>query len=345
MAEAWWSLANLKTWRFAPADIRAMEASLPVASPPAQAHLLFALGKAREDAGAFEQAFANYARANALRRAAAPFDIAAHEAFVDAAMAACDSGLLQGGQAIQPAAAPIFVLGLPRTGTTLVEQILASHSDVEGAGELPDVQAIASTFAGGGNYPGCLARLSSGDRAVLGANYLGRTELRRPLALPRFVDKFPGNWLHVPLIALMLPGARIVEVRRDPLDTCVSLFTQNFAAGQAWCYDLETLGRYWRSYDRLMALLAARLQGRIHRIHYEKLVENTEPEIRRLLTFCDLGYQPQCLQFHQSLRPVRTPSSEQVRQPITNASIGRWRRFEPWLGPLLQALDPAPARQ
>ena len=246
------------------------------------------------------------------------------------------------------AADPIFVLGMPRSGSTLIEQILASHSAVEGASELPDITAMArhlSSLAAAETghkeaYPGSLADMPPAAFAELGAAYLERTRVRRSAGRPFFVDKFPGNFMHVGLIHLMLPKARIVDVRRNPLACCVSLFKQCFAQGQAYSYDLADLGGYFIQYEKLMAHFATVLPGRVLRVSYEAMVEDPEHQVRRLLDYCGLEFEAGCLNFFETDRAIRTPSSEQVRRPIFRDGLDQWRNFQPWLEPLVDALGP-----
>ncbi len=339
--EAWWSLANLKTWRFEPGDLDAMTGLLARddLGPDDRAHLGFALGKGLEDAGRHGEAFEHYRQANARRRAVTPYDADAHHAFVQRTMAVFTPAFLASQAEVGCAAPdPIFVVGLPRSGSTLVEQILASHSAVEGASELADLTGIARGLAASSPYPESLAALAPEDFAALGEAYLARTRVHRKLGRAHFVDKFPGNFLHAGLIHLILPRARIIDVRRHPLGGCLSIFKQHFAQGQAYSYDLTDLGRYHADYVALMAHFDAVLPGRIHRVSYEALVEDTEAEVRRLLAYCGLPFESQCLRFHETRRAVRTASSEQVRQPIFRDGLDQWRRFEPWLGPLKAAL-------
>lgn len=340
--EAYWSLANLKTWRFADDDIVAMQALLdrPDLGPDDRAYLHFALGKALEDAADYGPAFAQYQQANAARRTASPHDAAAHSAFVQRSITTYSTAFFaERAGAGNGASDPIFVLGMPRSGSTLVEQILASHSQVEGLSELPDITALAQSVAGGrGDYPQDLARLPRAAFADLGAAYLDRTQPRRATDRPHFVDKFPGNFLHVGLIHLILPNARIIDVRRHPLACCVSLFKQGFAAGQGYSCDLGDLGRYYADYVRLMAQVDAVLPGRVYRLSYEALVDAPEREVRGLLDHVGLAFEPACLAFFDNDRAVRTPSSEQVRRPIFRDGLYQWRHFDPWLGPLKSAL-------
>jgi hypothetical protein len=236
---------------------------------------------------------------------------------------------------------PIFVLGLPRAGSTLIEQILASHSAVEGTMELPDIDLIARRLVrrnGGEGYPEMLAELSPADRDALGQEYLDRTRVQRRLGRPMFVDKMPNNWAHVGLIHLILPKARIIDARRHPLGCCFSAWKQHFARGQAFSYDLADIGRYYADYIALMAHFDAVLPGRVHRVIYEEMVADPEGETRRLLAYCGLPFEEGCLRFYENDRAVRTASSEQVRKPIYAQGVDQWRAYEAWLEPLKAAL-------
>jgi tetratricopeptide (TPR) repeat protein len=339
LGEAWWSLANLKTVRFGDDDISSMEATLarPDLSEEARFHLEFALGKAREDRNEAGAAFAHYAAGNALRRKSLPYNSGETTAFVDEVIAVATPHLFASQQGAGFLAAdPIFIVGMPRAGSTLVEQILSSHSLVEGTSELHDIPALARELD---RYPGCLAELDSSRLRDLGEEYLRRTRIHRRTDRPLFVDKLPNNWVHVTFIRLILPNARIIDARRNPLGCCFSNFKQHFARGQGFTYDLEAVGRYYRDYVRLMAH-ADRLQpGKVHRIIYEQMVEDTETQVRALLDFCGLAYEPGCLAFHRTERPVRTASSEQVRQPIYRQGTEAWKSFEPWIGNLRLVLS------
>jgi len=336
--DAWWAWADLKTARFSSEDIAAMEKALADAALGERDRMLiaFALGKAHEDAGEGEAAFAHYRTGNAMRRAMLRYDPEETSALVDRGVALLAPDIervsVQGGDA------PIFVVGMHRAGSTLVEQILASHSAIEGIAELPQVRRFADELARQGAYPDLLAGFDAERSAALGADYLARTAAHRRTYRPHFIDKMPGNWKHLPLILRMLPEARIVDVRRHPLDCCWSNFRQFYAQGQAHSCDLVELGRFYRDYVRMTAAIDAALPGRVHRIHYEALVDDTESEVRRLLDALGLAFEPQCLRFYETKRSVRTPSAEQVRRPINAQGIGKADTFAPWLGPLREAL-------
>lgn len=339
--EAWWSIADLKTARFDGDDRSAMErlaenTALPVLS---RSQAGFALGRALEDAGDHEAAFDRYIVANALRRSIEPYDATAHQRFVREMIEVTDQAFFAARAGFgHPDAGPIFVVGMPRSGSTLIEQILASHSQVEGLSELPDITNLAR---GIDDYPAGLAGLSRDTLRDLGARYLDRTRSRRRTSARHAIDKFPGNAFHAALIHLILPNARIIDVRRDPRDCCVSLFSQSFAAGQAYSYDLRDLGHHYARYEALMSHVDRALPGRILRVSYESLVDDLEGETRRMLDHCGLDFEPATLRFFERQGAVRTASSEQVRQPIYRGSIGRWQRFEPWLRPLYEGLASA----
>jgi len=347
LGEAYWSLADLKVFRFSPADHAAMEAALaaPDASDDDLAHLHFALGKALEDEGVYGAAFDHYAKANSLRRAATPYDWQANRAFVRRVLETHTPAFFATRLGVgDPSPDPIFILGLPRSGSTLVEQILASHSAVEGLSELPDLMAIASQLIDGADaaardgYPAMLADLPPKAFADLGADYLRRARGSRRTGRPLFVDKAPNNVLQLGLICLILPRAKIIDARRDPMACGFSIFKQNFARGAAYGCDLADIGRYYRDYLTLMAHFDAVLPGRVHRVIHEDLVRDPEGQVSRLLTYCGLEFEPACLRFHETVRPVRTASSEQVRRPLSTDGLEQWRKFEPWLEPLQAAL-------
>ncbi|MEQ1510193.1 MAG: sulfotransferase [Sphingopyxis sp.] len=338
LGEVWWSLANLKTVRFDDADIAAMQAAVaaPALSDEDRFHLDFALGKAFEDRKQAREAFAHYAAGNALRRTKQRYDANETQAFVDKSIAMFDAAFMAERAGAGCAAPdPIFILGMPRAGSTLIEQILSSHPLVEGTSELPDIPALARRI---NDYPASLATLSHDELRDLGEEYMERTRIQRQSDRPFFIDKLPNNWAHVPFIHLILPNATIIDARRHPLGCCFSNFKQHFARGQAFSYALDDMGRYYRDYVRLMAHVDAVLPGRVTRVYYEAMVDDTEAQVRALLAACGLAFDPACLAFHETQRAVRTASSEQVRQPIFRDGMEAWKVFEPFLGPLQKAL-------
>jgi len=344
LGEVWWSLANLKTVRFSDEDVAAMRTALEREglSEDDRLHLHFALGKALEDRCEDAAAFGQYEQGNAIRSGQLRHDPDRISEQVDKAIAFFTPELLadRAGEG-SGARDPIFVLGMPRAGSTLVEQILASHPEAEGTMELPDLIMIARRLAERGDYPALLADLPPGELRALGEEYLDRTRVHRSSPRPLFIDKMPNNWLHVGLIRLILPNAKIVDARRHPLACCFSNFKQHFARGQAFSYDLEHLGRYYSDYVRLMAHFDRVAPGAVHRVIHERLVADPEAEIRRMLAFLGLPFDEACLRFHETRRPVATASAQQVRRPITAEGLEQWRRFDRWLGPLRQALGPA----
>jgi tetratricopeptide (TPR) repeat protein len=341
LGEAWWSLANLKRVAFGGDDRAAMRAALDgELSAEDRFHLHFALGKAEEDAGNYAAAFQHYDQGNALRAAQvhyAPAEIE-HHAARSRALFTPEFFASRAG-AGSPAPDPVFILGMPRAGSTLLEQILSSHSAIEGTMELPDIPQIATRLGGrklrseASDYPDVLADLTPEECTALGEEYMSRTRL--------FIDKMPNNFLHVGLIRLILPNAKIIDARRHPLACCFSNFKQHFARGQAFSYSLETMGAYYRSYTEQMAQFDAAQPGAVLRVHYEAVVADLEGETRRMLGFLGLPFEQACLDYHRSDRAVRTASSEQVREPIYTSGLDQWRHFEPWLEPLKQALGPA----
>ena len=347
--EAWWSLANLKTVRFDDADMAAMAAALDVsgASREDRFHLHFALGKAFEDRGQAEASFQHYAEGNRLRRQLIDYDPAVMHGHVERSIALFTPDFFAAREGLgTPSPDPIFILGMPRAGSTLVEQILASHPAIEGTAELPDIPAIARRLDGRRKksdesfYPECLAELAAEELHALGEEYLARASVQRFTDRPRFIDKLPNNWAHVGLIRLILPNARIIDARRHPLACGFSNFKQHYARGQKFSYDLAEFGEYYRDYVRLMRHFDAVLPGQVHRVIHEELVDDPEREVRRLLEFLGLPFDPACLAFHENPRAVRTASSEQVRRPLSRDGLEHWKLFEPWLGPLRDALGP-----
>ena len=342
LGHAYWSLANLKVGGLTEADEAAMRAALSNAGLEAddRLHLHYALGKALEDRADPAGAFEHYAKGAALRRADAPYDADELTDHVRRAKALYSAEFFSArAGAGSSSAAPIFIVGLPRSGSTLIEQILASHSQVEGTMELPNIGLIARGFAP--NYPEAVARLSENELTALGDGYIEATRIHQKLGRAHFIDKMPNNFLHIGLIQLILPHARIIDARRHPLGSGFSAFKQHFAQGQAFSYDLADIGRYYRDYVELMAHFDAVMPGRVYRAIYEDLIEDTEREVRRLLDYCGLPFEASCLAFHENTRAVRTVSSEQVRRPIFRQGLDQWRAYEPWLEPLKAALGPA----
>jgi tetratricopeptide (TPR) repeat protein len=337
LGDAWWSLANLKTVKFGDADLAAMRAALdlPDLGEEDRFHLDFALGKALHDGGRTDEAFAHYERANSLRLKSQPYRPEEITELVDRCIAEFSPQAFADRQPGSEAPDPIFIVGLPRAGSTLIEQILASHSLVEGTSELPDLPLLSRKL---GPYPKAILEASVDDRRALGEEYLRRASVQRRTERPFFIDKLPNNWLYVPLIQLILPNAKIVDARRHPLGCCLSNFRQHFARGQAFAYNLDHLGQYYADYARLMRHVDAVLPGRVHRVIYERMVDNTEAEVRRLLEYCGLDFEPGVLEFYKTQRAVRTASSEQVRQPIYRGATEEWRAYERHLGRLKIAL-------
>ena len=343
LGEAYCSLANLKTFRFAPAEIGSMQAQLRLSTLTRESRVAFhfALGKAFGDEGDYVQSFQQYSAGNAMWRAGLNYDPAIASEMVAQSRALFTQPFFaeRAGAGFE-SAAPIFIVGMPRAGSTLIEQILASHSAVEGVGELPDIMAMAVRLddAGGARYPAALAGLSSADLHELGAEYLECAKAQTKLGRPHFIDKMPNNFAHIGFIHLILPNAKIIDARRGAMACCFSNFTHHFARGQHYTYDLGELGRFYADYAALMAHYDTVLPGRVHRVSYESLVENPEAEIGGLLEYVGLVFEPDCLRFFESSRPVRTASSEQVRQPLFRESLEHWRHYEPWLSPLKQSL-------
>ena len=347
LGEAYWSLANLKTFRFSPAQTQTMREQLAgtALSADDRFHFEFSLGKALEDAGEYAESFEHYREGNHLRRQMIRYDADENHAHVERSKRLFTPEFFAERAGFgNPSPDPIFVVGLPRSGSTLIEQILASHSSVEGTMELPDVAMLArvvgarTTRSAGSAYPRSLEKFSAEELHALGSKYLAQTRIQRKTSAPIFIDKMPNNFTHVGFIHLMLPNAKIVDARRHPLGCCFSGFKQHFARGQSFTYDLGEIGRYYRDYVELMAHFDAVLPGRVHRVLYENMVEDTEGEVRRLLDYCGLPFEESVLRFHENQRAVRTASSEQVRQPIFKEGVDHWRHFEPWLAPLEKAL-------
>jgi tetratricopeptide (TPR) repeat protein len=349
LGDAYLGLANLKVARFTEGEVAAMsrEAGRPGLAAETRGQLHFALGKALEDSGDYSASFEHYAAGARLRHAEAGYDPDVLSAQVERSKSIFTPRFFADRAEFgAPAADPIFIVGLPRSGSTLIEQILASHSAVEGTMELPDLGFIAKEIGwsdpgeGAASYPASLERMDAARAAALGQAYLDATRVHRKLGRPFFIDKMPNNFQHLGLIQLILPRARIIDARRHPLGTCFSAFKQHFAQGQSFTYDLADLGRYYRDYVELMRHFDHVLPGRTHRVIYEDMVEDTEGEVRRLLDYCELPFEDGCLAFYENDRAVRTVSSEQVRRPIFRDGLEQWRNYEPWLGPLKDALGP-----
>ena len=347
--EAFWSLANLKTYRFTDAQLTSIEQLLGDKQCPYRDyyHLLFALGKAREDRGEYEAAMAAYVKGNQVRGKSVPWQAETFHHDTRELMAFFDEALIErqrGSGCESPD--PIFVVGLPRAGSTLIEQILASHSQVEGTAELADIIALARKISGKrrrddpSKYPSALADMDAQTLRELGESYISSTAVQRMTDAPFFIDKMPNNFSHIGLIHLILPNAKIIDARRHPMDCCFSGYKQLFASGQGFSYGMDRIGNYYRDYVDLMDHWDRVLPGRVLRVQYEKMVDDTEAQVRRLLDYCGLPFEEQCLAFHETQRTVRTASSEQVRQPIYRSGMGQWEPFSRWLDPLRQALGP-----
>jgi tetratricopeptide (TPR) repeat protein len=346
LGEAYWSLANMKTFRFSEHEIETMRAQLATdVSAEDRFHFHFALGKALEDAEQYRESFQHYEQGNSQRRALASYDADANSESVRRSKSLFSVEFFAERANVGASAPdPIFIVGLPRSGSTLLEQILSSHPLVEGTMELPELVGLARELGGrrGRNqptkYPEILATLDPDALRALGERYVRETRIYRKTSAPFFIDKLPNNFAHTGLIHLILPRARIIDARRHPLGCCFSGYKQHFARGQHFTYSLDDIGRYYRDYVELMAHFDAVLPGRVHRVIYEEMVADTEAEVGRLLDYCGLPFDERCLRFYENERAVRTASSEQVRRPIYRDAVDHWQHYEPWLGPLKSAL-------
>ena len=347
--DAYWSLANLKTYRFADEEISQMQRLADRAETALvdRFHLYFALGKAFEDRQDFEQSFACYQRGNRLKKGASRYDPDAAEAAMKRQADTCTAALFESKSGLGgDYPDPIFIVGLPRAGSTLLEQILASHSQVDGTMELPNIIALAHRLNGRrmmseeAQYPRILSELSAAQLQGFAQDFINDTQVHRKGA-PYFIDKMPNNFQHIGLIQLILPNARIIDARRNPMACCFSGFKQLFADGQEFTYGLEEIARYYNAYLKLMAHWDQVLPGKVLRVHYEQVVADLDGQVRRMLDYLQLPFEQACLDYHQTERSIRTPSSEQVRQPIYQSGLEQWRNFEPYLGVLEDQLSSA----
>jgi len=349
--DAYWSLANLKTYRFADDELARMRGQEAAAATSLvdRYHLCFALGKALEDRGEYAESFRYYERGNAFKKSESRYkaDLIERNTRLQKQVCTAEFFAARRGCGCEPPD-PIFIVGLPRAGSTLIEQILASHSQVEGTMELAEIPRLVHHLQGREHdeakphYPGVLPELRADQLRAFGEKYLEDTRMFRT-GKPFFIDKMPNNFRHLGLIHLILPNAKIIDARREPMACCFSNFKQLFAAGQEFTYSFEDIARYYRTYVELMAHWDAVLPGKVLRVQHEDVVEHLEDNVRRVLEFCGLEFEPACLEFYKTERSVRTASSEQVRQPIYKEGIDQWRNFEPWLAPLKDALgDLAP---
>ncbi|MEP7349204.1 MAG: sulfotransferase [Sphingorhabdus sp.] len=344
--EAYWSLANLKTIRFSDDELALMQAQLARLDIAVEDrfHLDFALGKALEDRKIWGRSFAHYDAGNRLRRSELDYDASENSAMIARRGAQMTPESFAAGAGGCDAADPIFILGMPRAGSTLIEQILASHSLIEGTQELPDIGMISQRIAAQGgdieqaDFCKGLAALSADDCRRIGSEYISRTRIHRKTDKPFFIDKMPNNWQNVALIHRILPNAKIIDARRHPMDCCFSNFKQHFARGQSFAYDLVDVGQYYADYVGYMRRVDNALPGRVHRVIHEQLVADPEIEIRALLAYLGLQFEEKCLYFWQNDRAVQTPSAEQVRRPINRDGMDRWQHYEKWLAPLKSAL-------
>ncbi|MBK8631554.1 MAG: sulfotransferase [Sphingomonadales bacterium] len=347
--DAFWSLANLKTYRFTDDELtqmREQEASATVALAD-RYHLCFALGKALEDRKAHEESFTYYERGNRLKREELKYDPARLEDEMALQRAHVTAALLDRFKgAGSPASDPIFIVGLPRAGSTLLEQILASHSQAEGTMELPNIMALAHRLDhrrmrnDTPEYPANLGELTAEELTGFGEDFIRDTRIYRKEGTPFFIDKMPNNFRHIGLIHMILPNAKIIDARRSAMGCCFSGFKQLFAEGQEFTYGLEEVGRYYRDYVRLMDHWDQVLPGKVLLTRYEEVVADLETQVRRLLDFCGLPFEEACLNFHETERAVRTASSEQVRQPLYRSGVDQWENYSTWLDPLRAVLGP-----
>lgn len=343
--DAWWTLANFKSHRFSTRDIHEMTQALRGRLNPEDAlHIQFALGKAYEDRGEYEPSFRHYAAGNAIRASSFTQDQKFMTPQVDDWLRVLTPEFFDRGKAVGDAAPdPIFVVGLHRSGSTLIEQILASHPLVEGTTELSAMNNLRDRIerATGVSAPAAIAALPDEQFAAIGSEYIAKTQPFRQTDRPYFVDKLPSNWVNLPLIRLALPNARIIDARRHPMACGFSNFKQNYAVGLGFSYGLDTIGAFYCDYWRFMRRFDEVQPGAVHRVLNERLIDDPEGEVRRMLDFIGVPFDPACLEFHKTERAIRTPSAEQVRKPINREGVDYWRHYEPWLGELKESLGPA----
>jgi tetratricopeptide (TPR) repeat protein len=347
--DAYWSLANLKTYRFTNQEMQSLRSAVSsqAIGPVDRYQMCFALGKAYEDEGDYRESYRFYERGNAHKRSESRYRPEIIETNTRKQIEICTREFFASRVGTgDPRPDPIFIVGLPRAGSTLIEQILASHSGIEGTHELADIPRMVLELQGRDHdlrdprYPGVLTTMTDADFLKLGEKYLNDTRIYRT-DKPRFIDKMPNNFRHLGLIHLILPNARIIDARREPMACCFSNLKQLFAAGQEFTYSVEDIARYYRTYLELMEHWDFVLPGKVLHVLHEDVVEDLEGNVRRILDFCGLAFEPACLEFHKNERSVRTASSEQVRQPIYREGLDQWRNYEPWLGPLKEALRDA----
>ena len=346
--EAYWSLANMKTYRFTDFELQRMRQyeAQPQLQHADRYHLCFALGKALEDRGDHAESFTYYQRGNALKKEGSLYRPAAQERAVRRQMEICTPEFFAARRGWGcPDPSPIFVLGLPRAGSTLIEQILASHPQVEGTMELANIPRLVGSLGSGDrfgetHYPGVLPELTEAQCRAFGEAYIRDTRVYRKEGKPFFIDKMPNNFRNIALIQLVLPNARIIDARRDAMDCCFSNFKQLYAHGHPFAYDLEDVGRYYRAYVDLMDHWDRTLPGRVLRVQHEDVLADLEGSVRRILDHCGLPFEEACVEFHRTERRVHTASAEQVRRPINRDGVDQWKPYEPWLGPLKAALGP-----
>ena len=346
--EAYWSLANLKTYQFTTNDIEDLKELLSSKDTKMDDyfHLLFALGKAEEDNKNYKKSIAAYIKGNTLKSKQVPWDSKKFSHECDELISFFTKEFFEQYEGVgDQNSDPIFIVGLPRSGSTLIEQILSSHSLVEGTTELQNIIALSRKIANKkdtkskSEYPSALSQIKKDEFKKMGEAYIQNTLDQRVTDKPYFIDKMPNNFVHIGLINLILPNAKIIDARRNPMDCCFSCYKQLFGSGQGFTYSQNRIGNYYLDYLKIMEHWDKVLPGKVHRVLYENMIEDTEKQIRQLLKYCDLEFEESCLNFYKTKRTVRTPSSEQVRQPIYKKGIGQWNNFEPWLGDLKKTLQ------